>query len=116
MLRDDEEFVIPAGTLLEEKGFNDLLQWPLPGRNADETLKGHTVDQFTIQVLIGNRVFIVRDRKGDRKPTHGCYNKESKDIVSHSSGKSSWPFRMSTDCKFDARTTHELCKGCKHAI
>lgn len=34
------------------------------------------------------------------------------DTVYHSSGKASWPMRMSTECRYDMRQKDERCEGC----
>lgn len=46
---------------------------------------------------------------------YGCYQRlEVRQVmtVQHSSGKTSWPMRMSTSCRYDQRAHDQRCAGC----
>lgn len=46
---------------------------------------------------------------------YGCWTKFRKEpnlLVHHSSGKTAWPMRMSSDCRYDKRHADERCVDC----
>lgn len=47
---------------------------------------------------------------------YGCFNRPPyRETVEHSQGGSSWPFRMSRECRYDRSLSDRFCAGCKHA-
>lgn len=53
-------------------------------------------------------------RDSDRR--YHCHNRPPyKETVEHSQGGSSWPFRMSRECRYDRSLSDRFCQGCCHA-
>lgn len=47
---------------------------------------------------------------------YGCFNRPAyRETVEHSQGGTSWPFRMSHECRYDRSTKDSACAGCCHA-
>jgi hypothetical protein len=47
---------------------------------------------------------------------YGCHNhaeRTESQPVTHSSGRTQWPFRFSTDCQYDRQRTDQQCDGCR---
>jgi hypothetical protein len=52
----------------------------------------------------------------DAEHRYGCHNRAPfKEVVTHSQGGTSWPFRMSRYCMYDASLKDSACAGCMHA-
>lgn len=52
----------------------------------------------------------------DAEHRYHCHNRPPyRETVEHSQGGSSWPFRMSHECRYDRSLSDRFCQGCKHA-
>lgn len=52
----------------------------------------------------------------DAEHRYSCHNRPPfKEVVKHSQGGTSWPFRMSRYCMYDASLKDNACAGCMHA-
>lgn len=61
-----------------------------------------------VEVRLGSSV--------DAEHRYGCFNRPPyRDMVEHSQGGASWPFRMSRECRYDRSLSDRFCSGCKHA-
>lgn len=47
---------------------------------------------------------------------YGCFNRWAyRETVEHSQGGTTWPFRMSHECRYDRSLSDRFCAGCCHA-
>jgi hypothetical protein len=53
----------------------------------------------------------------DSEHRYGCHNRPARFVETVHSGnmQTSWPFRMSHECRYDRSNTDSACAGCKYA-